>query len=288
MPDPVPAAIAAPAIGLDAGRPAERAVRVDPLSGGTTLVPEPFAPFGLDRRDAERDLRHLGYGVAEFRPMTDRVFRDAVRAYQRRIGADPTGSLTFEQGERLRNARRALTETPVTAGQMMLVAGQTQVVAAGTWAVIGGQADFSVNRSYISCQREQGVCVEAVARLAASEGDRPAVLSSELVTYRVVTWTSREVVAEIRGRCSTQVLTLRTMVATATLADRPHATLACRTDTAMSGGIRSLQQGAEPIGRYYEERRAGAAADISSRENRVGTDRTVAGDVIPGPRAVLR
>ena len=287
-----------------AGRPAPSGGPSDPLQAPVASDPRPprghpparaeaavapdapaLAPMasleliGAQRVQIERDLRHLGYGSADGRPMQERAFRDAVRAYQRQIGAEATGALTFEQVERLRRARSVLAEPRVTAGQMMLVAGDTQVIAAGTWSMVAGHPEHPVNRSYIACSRQAGTCLESLARLTLPEAAGDGTLSSELVTYRVVAWTPREVVAEQSQRCLTRVLTMRLPSQDVLLTDRPHPTAACRAETDVSAGIQVLRHGAEPLARFYEERRAGAAADANP-------DLRAAADE-PGPSAAL-
>jgi hypothetical protein len=230
----------------------------------------PPEPVGSHRTHIERDLRMLGYGTPDPRPMSDRAFRDAVRAYQRQIGAEPTGVLTYEQTERLRRARSVLAEPRVTTGRMLLVAGDTQVIAAGTWSMLAGQPEHPVNRSYISCSRQQGTCTESLARLVLSESGSGGTLSSELVAYRVIDWNMREVVAELSLRCTTRVLTIRLLSQDIVLTERPHPTPACRSHAEISAGIQVLRHGAEPLARFYDERRASAAADIS-RDLRAST-----------------
>ncbi|MBR0660393.1 hypothetical protein GXW75_14120 [Roseomonas oryzicola] len=277
-PDPGPANPPAPSFHAaltppQAATPDPRAARTRPpprrpeasVAPDTPAVtpPVPAEPLGSHRTHVERDLRLLGYGTPDPRPMSDRAFRDAVRAYQRQIGAEPTGALTYEQTERLRRARSLLAEPRVTTGQMMLVSGDTQVIASGTWSMLAGQPEHPVNRSYISCSRQQATCVESVARLALSDTGSGATLSSELVSYRVIAWNMREVVAELSLRCTTRVLTIRLLSQDIVLTDRPHPTPACRTDTEISAGIQLLRHGAEPLARFYDERRSGAAADAS-------------------------
>ncbi|WP_137125272.1 hypothetical protein [Roseomonas sp. HF4] len=225
-------------------------------------VLHPVTAMGGWRQLLERNLRHLGYGP-EIRPMQERPFRDAVRAYQRQIGADPTGTLTIAQSERLMRAQRRLSETGISAGPMMFVATEIEVAIAGTWTVIDGRAAHPVNRSRISCQRRAGTCVEAAARVALSDDKAGGMLASDLITYRIVEWLPTMIRAELAEPCVTRTLLLRLYSREVVLLDRPDPHPACRTDTTLSVGIQVLGPGAEPIAQHYDERRASAAADLS-------------------------
>jgi hypothetical protein len=227
------------------------------------LNPNPRASEAMFRYLVERNLRQLGHAGAEYRPMQDRPFRDAVRSYQRQIGAEPTGTLTLAQGERLLRARALLAESRMTAGPMMLVSGDNHLIASGTWTILDGQHDHPVNRSQLVCSRPQSQCLEAAARLELQDGEAGGALVSDLLAYRIVAWSPGEIRAEIDLRCMTRVLVIRTWASEISLLDRPLPAPECRGDGRLSPGIRVLRHGAEPIAQYYDARRAAAAADVS-------------------------
>ncbi len=266
-----------PATAAETLRPATRAVPMTPASPATDPAPPAqasparLAPpqpsvsdeaLGPPREEAERDLRQLGYVPGDIRPMRERDYREAVRAYQRRIGEPPTGALTYAQGERLRRAAEMLTETRITAGSLLLTASPRMVVAAGTWSLPGGQAGHPVNRSSISCARDMQMCFEAAAHVVVSEEGSGGVLSSHFVQYGIVAWLPEVIIAERNLRCVTRVLVLRPAQGRISLADRPHPTPQCRSDPTISPGISQLISGMEPIARFYDARRADALAEL--------------------------
>ncbi|MBR0684103.1 hypothetical protein GXW74_26805 [Roseomonas eburnea] len=240
------------------------------------LNPHPAAGVTMFRYLVERNLRQLGYSSAELRPMQERPFREAVRSYQRQIGAEPNGTLTLAQGERLLRVRNILSESRITAGPMMMVSGENHLIASGTWTVLDGQAEHPVNRSHLTCSRPQSQCVEAAARVVLRDAETGGSLASDLLTYRIVAWSPGEIRAEIEHRCVTRVLVLRTFTSEISLLDRPHPVAECRLDAGLSPGIMVLRHGAEPIAQYYDERRAAAAGDLSP-ELRNFLNRAVAG-----------
>lgn len=229
----------------------------------SALDPNPPRGAQMFRYFLSRNLRHLGYGETGASAMPDGTFREAVAAYQRQIGETPTGWLTLAEGQRLLRTPNLLAETRISAGPLSVTFDEDQATASGTWVGQERPYEFPVNRSHITCVRQEGRCFEAASRVALAENEASGVLLTSFVIYQVASWTEDGLRAEIDWPCVASTLEIRRAPGQATVSRRPKDAPECRGSTDYPEGTLALHDGFDSTWLYYQQRRAEALGDIS-------------------------
>jgi peptidoglycan hydrolase-like protein with peptidoglycan-binding domain len=73
------------------------------VTPATTNMPDEARMTAADRRLVQETLRRLGYYKGPIDAIFGPLTREAIRSFQRNIGAVPTGRLTAEEASRLVN-----------------------------------------------------------------------------------------------------------------------------------------------------------------------------------------
>lgn len=149
--------------------------------------------------------------------LTEADRREAVRAFQTKLGEDPTGELTYGQWETLYRMSIRRTDTPVYAGGLGTVyIYEGRAVAEGSWILEGEQIADPVNTSRIECLKQTQTCtvIQADISVPGLDDENDAYyLNLSTTRYEIISWTNDEVIARGLGgligtRCRTTLLTL--------------------------------------------------------------------------------
>lgn len=243
--------------------PEEERLRQGFFAVMAALDPNPPNGPRMFRYFLARNLQQLGYGAQAARPMPDAEFSEAVAAYQRQIGAPPTGRLTLGEGERLLRMPNLLTETRISAGPRSVTFADDQASATGTWIGQERAYEHPVNQSQITCIRRDGRCYEASSRVGLADNDATGVLLTGFVVYRVREWSREGLRAEAEWPCTMGTLMIRPAPGDVTLTRRPKRTAECAGSADAADGTVLLGDGFDATWQYYQQRRAEALGAVS-------------------------
>lgn len=133
---------------------------------------------------------------------------EAVKKYQRKIGADPAGVLLVKQyNQLLLDYRKIKPPAVLPLGRKMVYGTSDFVVAKGTWVFRGDQQAHPIQLSRIECIRTVGVCThnQAVVQYAGL-GDYLDLMDE---TFKITKWSVDEIVAEnSTPKCVSYTLTI--------------------------------------------------------------------------------
>lgn len=243
--------------------PEEERLRQGFFAVMAALDPNPPNGPRMFRYFLARNLQQLGYGAQAARAMPDAEFGEAVAAYQRQIGAAPTGRLTLGEGERLLRMPNLLTETRISAGPRSVTFADDQASATGTWIGQERAYEHPVNQSRITCIRREARCYEASSRVGLAEDEATGVLLTGFAIYRLREWSRDGLRAEADWPCATGTLVIRPAPGDVTLTRNPKRTPDCAAAADVPDGTLLLGDGFDSTWQYYQQRRAEALGAVS-------------------------
>lgn len=135
---------------------------------------------------------------------------EAVKKYQRKIGANPTGVLLVKQHHQLfLDYSKIKPPAVIPLGQKVVFGTSDIVVAKGTWVFRGDQQAHPIQLSRIECNRTTGICTHSLAVVQNTVQGNYLDLTNE--TFNITRWSGEEIVAENPApKCVSYTLTIAT------------------------------------------------------------------------------
>jgi len=140
------------------------------------------------------DLRFfLGLPVSTF----DEKLKDAIREFQRFIGAEPTGELLFGENEKLMELHKQISPKDIALPMYSYVdlkdSGIDYIKLAGTWIIKGDEPAFPIQTSEIELDKQTMTGIEAQAEIQYSNSNYFTVC---IIHWKITKWNDDEIVAE--------------------------------------------------------------------------------------------
>lgn len=139
----------------------------------------------------------FGYGTRTSGEM-DETTTKALAEYQKRNGFEPTGLLNVRTQRRLaENYKDAVRTVPVLPRFHMFTdmwESHGYVSAKGTWTMTNDEIASPLQTTHITCYRESGRCLEAIAKL--SEDDPDVFLRLDTEEWEIERWDEHEIVTK--------------------------------------------------------------------------------------------
>jgi hypothetical protein len=178
----------------------------------------------------------------------------AVKSFQARIGAKPTGTLLFGEFESLMKALDLMYPKKIYLPDASVLGAGDYVRARGTWVFEGDEQATPLSTSDIRCIKDEGVCEHVQAALL--EGAHLDLYREE---FSITKWTADEVVAENDApTCVAYTLTINLRKKEAHEFRRPRGGKECEQFEVSGPRILRLVDGG-PVGRDYYSKRETAA-----------------------------
>jgi hypothetical protein len=138
------------------------------------------------------------------RPEKDPKFRDLIVVLQKQMGAQPTGSLTVAQFNRLSDAADNI-DGPVTGMPSKMVFMQTGDVVAASGTETGDDIADPINEVRILCYKSRGMCEMYDVSY---DPDRRFLFLGLPTEYEIDTWLANRVTAKLSALCATSLMTI--------------------------------------------------------------------------------
>lgn len=214
----------------------------------------------------ELELLHLRYLLA---PPTGRAspqLTEAIKAFQRDLGQEDTGTLLFGEWEELMRRVGRVEPTPIYPDVASVIAVGDLARAEGTWVFESDDPMYTqanpIQTTVIECNRRVGTCVDATAVIWYREG--AADLSVDLQTWHITKWSDSEIVAENDdARCVSYTLSINRHAKAASAFRRGKGTPGCEAFST-SPQILHLVNGLDVALEFFRKRDQAASEFISS------------------------
>ena len=140
-------------------------------------------------------LGRFGYGVGPFTGKLDEVTKQALTAYQQKIGLEVTGDINFETLQRLTEDDQVLNRIVPYLPPFQFRNDQWDkwIDVQGSWMLKDGNNDDVLHTSRITCMREFQRCIDSTASLV--NGNAP-YLKVHTHVYDVKEWDKHKIVSQ--------------------------------------------------------------------------------------------
>ncbi len=244
----------------------EQFAAMEPEAALRLPVLDTLQVFGWNKRELlfvlENGLIDLRYLYRVPSGMPSKQLTAAIKAFQREIGAKPTGVLLVGQFMDLIQRSNEFWQVPIYPGPAFVTSSGDVVLAEGTWSSGGTRERDPIQSTSIRCYRAAGICSSVTARvLMAEEGNHwfhasSADLALSARDWKITESSADKLVAEDTTRpCVAYTLTLELKTQAGTMQTRPVPGDKCDGAAEPARSYR-LSNGFELAARYWDERQA--------------------------------
>jgi len=146
-----------------------------------------------------------------FNPPPEEQVTQAIRKFQRDLGQQQTGELTFGQFNKLLKRSEQISRNPVYApgwGDKIFVSIHSDFVSTkGTWILEEDKIFNPINYSNIECLKSRGTCEEIQSEILMQDIGID-MLNVNKNVYEVISWDNSEVISQSGSDCRTTIMTI--------------------------------------------------------------------------------
>lgn len=138
----------------------------------------------------------------------------AIKKFQRDIGVEQSGELTFGEFTQLTDRAEALNindvNLPGFTEQLFVYENDGYMSVQGTWIIDGENIAYPINTAQITCYGASSSCQQAQAKLLSLTDASNQNLILDVFSYTVVSWVDGEIIARptTPSECRNQTLTI--------------------------------------------------------------------------------
>jgi hypothetical protein len=243
---------------------AEEFAALEPEQALQLPVVEALEVFGWREREfvfvLENALIDLRYLYRRPSGRASEQLTDAVKAFQKQIGREPTGILLVSEFLELMQRGNELWQSPIYPGPAFVSQSDGLVWAEGTWSDPGADEPDPIQTTSLRCYREAGLCSMVTAKLIMSGADErwfhaaAADLALQPRDWKVTRWSAQRIDAEDRSAlCVAYTLSIDLDSERVVMQSRPTGAERCA-DPAEASRTYTLVSGFAVASRYWEAR----------------------------------